>query len=152
MIDNAAKSAEEMRRVAIARQVCSLIMTGSLDEVRVMQWIASRVLGGGAEQYGRLSLARDGRDFRNEAADELADAIFYFACDYLKREDARRELLRAEAAAEMTRMPIERATGIAIQFIPIESFDEAPTEIKPNEVRELDAELRDAFARMRVER
>jgi hypothetical protein len=42
--------------------------------------IAERVAGPGRRGYGAPRLATDGRDFRREAAEEVADALFYAAC------------------------------------------------------------------------
>jgi hypothetical protein len=48
------------------------------DERRVMLFLARRLLLG-QRAYGRLDLAHDGRDFRRERAEELADALCYGA-------------------------------------------------------------------------
>jgi hypothetical protein len=54
------------------------------DEVRVLARIASRLLRG-AEIYGRLSVARDRRDFGKEAREEIEDSLVYFACRWLRQ-------------------------------------------------------------------
>ncbi len=46
------------------------------DERRVLLVLARRLLAGQCA-YGRLDVARDGRDWRRERADELADALVY---------------------------------------------------------------------------
>jgi hypothetical protein len=48
------------------------------DERRVMLVLARRLLAG-QRAYGRLDVATDGRDWRRERADELADALVYLA-------------------------------------------------------------------------
>jgi hypothetical protein len=54
------------------------------DEVRVLTRIAGRLLRG-AEIYGRLHVASDQRDFRNEAREEIEDFLVYAACGWLRR-------------------------------------------------------------------
>jgi hypothetical protein len=55
------------------------------DELRVLVRIAKRLqLGQGV--YGRLHIAADTRGFRNEAREEIEDALVYFACAWLKGE------------------------------------------------------------------
>jgi hypothetical protein len=48
------------------------------DERRVLLGLARRLLAG-QHAYGRLDLAKDGRDWRKERADDLADALIYGA-------------------------------------------------------------------------
>jgi hypothetical protein len=48
------------------------------DERRVLLILARRLLAG-QHAYGRLDVAHDGRDWRKERADELADALIYGA-------------------------------------------------------------------------
>ena len=48
------------------------------DERRVLLALARRLLAGQAH-YGKLDLAHDGRDWRRERAEELADALVYGA-------------------------------------------------------------------------
>jgi len=48
------------------------------DEVRVLLVVATRAWAGQA-RYGCLALGRDRRDFRGEALEEVADALFYLA-------------------------------------------------------------------------
>nr|HMR04434.1 hypothetical protein [Polyangiaceae bacterium] len=54
------------------------------DELRVLVFVAGR-LAHGRECYGELDVATDGRDFRQERAEELADALVYSACAELRR-------------------------------------------------------------------
>ncbi len=48
------------------------------DERRVLAVLARRLLAG-QRAYGRLDAAADGRDWRRERAEELADALVYGA-------------------------------------------------------------------------
>jgi hypothetical protein len=50
------------------------------DEHRVILVLARRLLAG-QHAYGRLDVATDGRDWRRERADELADALVYWAIE-----------------------------------------------------------------------
>ena len=54
------------------------------DELRVLLYVASR-LRMGAQQYGRLDLATDRRDWRVELGQEAADALVYAACAALAK-------------------------------------------------------------------
>lgn len=58
------------------------------DEVRVLMEIAVR-LQRGAQIYGRLDLATDGRDFAKEGHEEIQDYLVYFACERLKKAGGR---------------------------------------------------------------
>lgn len=91
-------SDDEVRRGALACELCVLICTGSLDELRAFGVIARRVMGKGREIYGPLDLRRDRRDFRKERADEKADWIWYDAILEVIENDERLERLRCEAA------------------------------------------------------
>ncbi len=55
------------------------------DEVRVLTRIAER-LRRGAAIYGALDAARDRRDFRAEAREEVEDFLVYVACEWLRRQ------------------------------------------------------------------
>ena len=60
------------------------------DEHRVLTRIADR-LAQGASSYGPLHLASDPRSWKSkEAREELEDALVYFACAWLKSEEAAR--------------------------------------------------------------
>jgi len=48
------------------------------EELLVLATLARRLLAG-QRAYGRLDLAHDGRDWRRERAEELADAMVYDA-------------------------------------------------------------------------
>ena len=55
------------------------------DEVVVLAALAKRILVG-QQQYGRLDLATDKRDWRKEKAEEEQDWLFYAVFEDLKRE------------------------------------------------------------------
>ena len=58
------------------------------DEHRVLTRIAERLVHG-AESYGPLDISSDRRSFRSrEAREEVEDALVYFACAWLKGEEA----------------------------------------------------------------
>ena len=59
------------------------------DELRVLARIAAR-LRMGAGVYGRLHIDTDTRAFRNEAREEIEDALVYLACAWLKKEGSPR--------------------------------------------------------------
>lgn len=86
------------RRDALARSICSRISDSrrTVDELRVLDVIITRISGGGFEQYGGMDLARDQRDFGKEAADEFADALWYMAARVVSKTDERLERLRCE--------------------------------------------------------
>ena len=48
------------------------------DEIKVLTVLARRLLAG-QRHYGRLDVRTDGRDWRRERAEELADALVYGA-------------------------------------------------------------------------
>lgn len=58
------------------------------EELAVLRWIACRLLSG-QDTYGRMDLARDGRNLEHERAEELADAIVYTAMAEVRRVVAR---------------------------------------------------------------
>lgn len=53
------------------------------DERRVLVVLARRLLAG-QQQYGRLRLATDARDWRHERAQEIQDLLIYTAFEELK--------------------------------------------------------------------
>ena len=59
------------------------------DEAHVLLFLARRLLAG-QRVYGRLDLRRDGRDWRHERAEELADALVYGAIAEVANETERR--------------------------------------------------------------
>jgi hypothetical protein len=48
------------------------------DELRVLAYLAARLLAG-QRTYGRLDLASDRRDWREERGEEIADLLVYSA-------------------------------------------------------------------------
>jgi hypothetical protein len=73
----------------LARVQLGITLQGlGYDEIRVLSRIADR-LAIGARQYGTLDLPTDARAFRaKEAREEIEDALVYFACAWLKGEEA----------------------------------------------------------------
>ena len=65
----------------------TLPMLGN-DEVVVLAALAKRILVG-QQQYGKLDLANDRRDWRKEKAEEEQDWLFYAVFEDLKREMVR---------------------------------------------------------------
>lgn len=57
-------------------QIEGMLGAMSFDELRVLREICTRVTGA-RDKYGPLQLASDRRDFRQERAAELFDAMFY---------------------------------------------------------------------------
>ena len=53
------------------------------DELRVLLLVAER-LARGRRQYGALQVAHDGRDFRHEALEEVADALVYVSATLIR--------------------------------------------------------------------
>jgi hypothetical protein len=88
------------RRDALARSLAARLLALEVDELRVIDVIVARISGGGRDQYGALVVATDARDFRKEAADEFADALWYMAAEVVRRADERAERLACEAADE----------------------------------------------------
>jgi hypothetical protein len=100
---------DALRQDALASSIAIRLPLCSLDELRVIDVILERVLKVGRDSYAPLDLARDERDWGREAADELADALFYLAAREVAATDRRLERLRCEAADEIARTnPVER--------------------------------------------
>jgi hypothetical protein len=80
-------------RVTLRRQLTDVAARLAPDELRVLLAVATRVWAGQA-RYGCLDLRSDRRDFRGEALEELADAVFYLAagmvCPRRRRVDRAR--------------------------------------------------------------
>lgn len=66
-------------------RVVAVVEALGADELRVVLFVAERVRAG-REVYGALDVANDGRDFRRERDEELADTIVYSACEALRRD------------------------------------------------------------------
>ena len=69
--------------------LAAVIATLGDDEVAVLLVLAKR-LATGQQEYGRLNLRRDRRQWRREAAEEAADLLAYLAFDLVRRELAPR--------------------------------------------------------------
>jgi hypothetical protein len=89
------------RRNALENTLRTLLPLLSFDELRVVDVIVTRTLKLGRESYAPLDLARDERDWGKEAAEELADTLFYLACREVSANDRRLERLRCEVADEI---------------------------------------------------
>jgi hypothetical protein len=74
----------------VSRSLFALVAELGPEELLVLEALARRLLAG-QRAYGRLDLAHDGRDWRKERGEELADALVYTAI--------------AEVAATMPREP-----------------------------------------------
>jgi hypothetical protein len=70
------------QRRGLLRDLAEVAQRLSDDELHVLVTIAVRAWVG-QSRYGCLQLARDRRDFRREAFEEVADALFYTAAELL---------------------------------------------------------------------
>lgn len=59
-------------------ELSAIVAELGADEVKVLTVLARRLLAG-QRHYGRLDCRADGRDWRRERAEELADALVYGA-------------------------------------------------------------------------
>lgn len=117
----------EARCTAIRRSIAALGNALGLDELRVIEAMAERLVRHRVE-YGELDVARDTRDWIAEAADEHRDAVFYMLVDQVVRNDQRLERLRCEAADELARMDpvaIIRAAPAHYDYPAAHEVDEA---------------------------
>ncbi len=55
------------------------------EEKRVMLVLAQRLLAG-QQEYGKLAIASDPRDFKREGAEEIQDLLIYSAFETLKQQ------------------------------------------------------------------
>jgi hypothetical protein len=78
------RDALEAEVVDIARQL-------SPDELRVVRFIASRMIRIGHGKYGPLDLSGDRRSWRRERSEETSDRVFYDSCVELAEESRRLE-------------------------------------------------------------
>jgi len=76
--------------VTVLDEVVSILRTCSRDELAAFAVIARKVMGPGRVAYGPTDLTVDRRDFRREAADEIVDAVWYWALDEVRRQMTRR--------------------------------------------------------------
>lgn len=66
-------------RAALRARIDDAVDRLGEDEIYVLAVIAER-LAAGRRSYGELRLATDGRDWRQEMTEEVADALVYAAC------------------------------------------------------------------------
>ena len=52
---------------------------------RDASYIATRISGRGRQEYGPLNIDDDAREYLSEACEELADAVWYLACEVERR-------------------------------------------------------------------
>ncbi len=76
---------DDIARLALARNISARTHQCSLDELRVLDVVLTR-LELGRDQYGPLDLSQP-RDWKLERAEEIVDAEFYRACDLLCARD-----------------------------------------------------------------
>lgn len=74
------------------RRIFDALDGASLDELRVVRWLAERMRSG-RERYAALHLATDPRDWMREAGEEAIDGLAYLAMASCKAE-AERDALR----------------------------------------------------------
>lgn len=66
-------------RAALRARIDDAVDRLGADELRVLALVAER-LAAGRRSYGELRLHSDARDWRQEMAEEVADALVYAAC------------------------------------------------------------------------
>lgn len=101
-------SNDVVRREALERTVSARLLSCSLDELRVMDFVLGR-LEVGRDRYGLLDLGdprRRSLNYKRERAEEVADAIVYTAFDAIIEHDKRVEAIVAQA--DETLMGIDR--------------------------------------------
>lgn len=97
--DNPVVAADrQRRRDATESSICWLLASLGLDELRVIENVAVRLVAGRSE-YGELDLEHDERDFGAEAAEEETDLIAYLAMRDIARQDRRLGQLHCEATS-----------------------------------------------------
>ena len=84
-IDRVIEGIKDIQRAGVW-EIASLLSRCSPDELAAFGVIARKVMGQGRESYGPTILANDARNFRREAADEITDAIWYWALDEVQRQ------------------------------------------------------------------
>lgn len=111
----------DVRRGALVRVINTRLPLCSLDELRVMDYVLSR-LELGRDRYGLLDLERGDRDWAEEERQEHADAAVYRACAEIVRLDRVHRDLRELAGKELIEAGlteiVERAPmpGVRIEF------------------------------------
>lgn len=89
----------EVQRQALVRVVTARLAIASLDEVRVIDRLLTR-LELGRDRYGALDLTVP-RDWARERGEELLDAVLYDVMGDLAAEDRDRAQLREAARREL---------------------------------------------------
>lgn len=72
-------------RLRLVRELDRFVVPCSLDELRVLVWVAEGIHQG-RTVYGPMDLASDNRDFRAEQRQELRDFLVYAAAEALKHD------------------------------------------------------------------
>lgn len=67
----------------MAERLTGLCAELGADELRVLLLVAERLVKG-RRCYGALHVESDGRDFRVETLEEIADALVYSACSLMR--------------------------------------------------------------------
>lgn len=88
-------------------EVIGILRQCSRDELAAFAVIARKVMGPGRVAYGPTDLTVDRRKFRREAADEITDAVWYWALDTVRRQMVSRPRVDAfiEAAFDFSDEP-----------------------------------------------
>ena len=79
----------EMSDGAVLSELAHLLDEAGQDERRVLLHITRRLVAIGQRDYGPLELAKDGRDYDAERAEELSDAIMYVGFEAVRAEVTR---------------------------------------------------------------
>jgi hypothetical protein len=78
-------SLEDERQIDAYRRLFRVLSQLNEDEIRTVTVLAERLYRG-QQQYGKIDLATDPRDFRKERAEEIEDLLIYTAFQALRRE------------------------------------------------------------------
>ena len=102
-------SADTTARDALVRNLCARLSNArrSEDELRAIDDFVSG-LERGADIYGPLDVTVDGRDWREEAAQEHRDLLVYMSAGEVARQHRRRERIACREADELAAMPVDR--------------------------------------------
>lgn len=101
-------STDTTQRDAIESALRQLLPLFNLDELRVLEFDALRLLKG-RETYGPLDLSAP-RDWNHAEFEELVDARLYRTFAIIQAQDAQRAQLHADVAAEIAAaVPIAKA-------------------------------------------
>jgi hypothetical protein len=89
-----ATSTPDDRCAGLIRWISSQLLSCSEDELRVLARMLERFVPA-REDYGPLDVRRDRRDFGQEAADELADCLFYLCARDVAAQHAKTDAIEA---------------------------------------------------------